>query len=201
MRSKRSRPCSPDWGHDPRRRVPTSAQTPAASPTYRCAAKHRPPSRRRTMSPRPSTPPRPPTDTPGRTTGLGDPRASRCAQAPSRRWTGTLRPRQATRWTRSRASLFRSSAGRTRPCTSTSRGPSGGMRASRPPPSPTRSTGATCAAARRACRWPSTWPPPRLRLGSPRVTGDVGNGRGGDRFHPGHAPAVRRHPLGGCRCR
>ena len=66
--------------------------------------------------------------------------------------------RAAIRWTASRASR-RSSAGRTRRCTSTSRGPSGSTRASPPPRSPMRSTAATWPPARRGCRWRSTWPP------------------------------------------
>ena len=109
------------------------------------------------LSPNTSRPLLPRTATPPISSTGALPRASTSVRSTSPP-TGTPRWWRGTRWTRSPARR-RSSAGPTRRCTSTSRGPFGSTPASRPPPSRTRSIAAIWPPARRGCRSPSTWPP------------------------------------------
>ena len=86
-------------------------------------------------------------------------------------------PRTSTAWTRSTPgpASARSCAGPTRRCTPPSRGRSASTPASRPPRSPTRSTGATWPPARRACRVAFDLATHRgYDSDHPRVRGDVG---------------------------
>ena len=140
----------------------TATSTPAATRWTSCAAtldtsgsaadEHDPRLRRRRRSAHAgATPPRP-------TTRVDVARRGRRPRAsPSRRSTPRPTSPASTSSTPTRASR-RSCAGRTRRCTSTSRGRSGSTPASRPRPSPTPSTAATWRWGRRACRSPSTCP-------------------------------------------
>ena len=100
-----------------------------------------------------------------------------------------------TSWAPTRASS-RTCAARTRRCTSTSRGRSASTPGSPPPPSPTRSTGATWPMGQKGLSIAFDLPTHRgYDSDNPRVVGDVGMAGVADRLDLRHARAVRRHPA------